>query len=31
LAHGLRRVAEEVRVNYSEVDKPASRVKQIFS
>ncbi|KAL4142915.1 hypothetical protein QTP88_005305 [Uroleucon formosanum] len=30
LAHGLHRVAEEVRVNYPKVDKLVSSVKQIF-
>jgi hypothetical protein len=30
LAHGLHRVAEEVRVNYPKVDKLESSVKQIF-
>lgn len=30
LAHGLHRIAEEVRVNYPKVDKLVSSVKQIF-
>lgn len=30
LAHGLHRVVDEVRVNYSKVDKPTSSVKKIF-